>query len=420
MEVTLMRRRLLGAALCGAILAPLLVSAPAHADVVSGWDLFDAVPIEDESAVGYDEALFHHWIDADDDGCDTRSEVLQRDVDPQTRVSYSSGCTVDRGYWYGRWGGGSETFAADVRIDHTVDLAEAWRSGAHAWTPAEREAFSNDLGFPGSLHTEIPWTDQQKSDLDPAGWLPFADQDRCDYALEWVAVKWRWALAMDLDEAIALDEVLGTDGCGDDGVEVDAARAQPDPTRWPLVKIVYANTIYELVMGADGSVTPTPLTYERWRDFYGLAGFSVSATDFVKYPWSDTVYAVTFWPGGEARWQWTRVAYDEWRTAGFPAVRHAGWIKDSSYYQWGTSSELFVEGPDGVNHRLSYQEWSDSGFRSFDRRTDEGFMRLASSADIVRLTSIAGGQGYTLGYEEWREEAFPTPEVVQSIPGRGA
>jgi hypothetical protein len=191
-----------------------------------------------------------------------------------------------------------------------------------------------------------------------------------------------------------------------------AVPGPPEPT-WPLFKNAYSGTIYELV----NNRTPTPLTFERWRDVYRYKAPQATPTNYVKYPWSPTLYAVTFWPGGEPAWQWDRLGYDQWRTAGFPAPRNAGWIPGSYYYKWATSPELFVEGEDGVNHKLTAKEWRDSGYRSFVDRGNEGFMKLSWTSDIVRMTNIGAGHGYRIGLAEWREEAYPSPQVRKRIPG---
>jgi hypothetical protein len=182
-----------------------------------------------------------------------------------------------------------------------------------------------------------------------------------------------------------------------------------------LYKIVYDSTIYELVTNPDGTQTPVPLSYEKWRDVYGLQDPEPAATDFVKYPWSETVYAVTFWPGGESNWLWTPLTYPMWEAAKFPTPRIAGWIKDSYFYKWATSEELFVEGPDGVNHKLSYREWANSGFRGYFNRADEGFIKLSWAPELGRISSLSAGAGRPLGYSEWREEGFPAPLVVQHV-----
>ncbi len=200
---------------------------------------------------------------------------------------------------------------------------------------------------------------------------------------------------------------------GGDGVIEQAYYGTVVVPGWPLLKNAYSGTIYELV----NNRTPTPLTFERWRDVYGYKAPQATPTNYVKYPWSPTLYAVTFWPGGEGAWQWDRLGYDQWRTAGFPAPRNAGWIPGSYYYKWATSPELFVEGADGVNHKLTAKEWRDSGYRQFVDRRNEGFMKLSWTSDIVRMTNIGAGSGYRIGGAEWREEAYPSPQVRQRIPG---
>ncbi|RII89791.1 hypothetical protein DZF98_13315 [Clavibacter californiensis] len=186
-----------------------------------------------------------------------------------------------------------------------------------------------------------------------------------------------------------------------------------DQGRWQLYKTSFDGRIYELVDGQS----PRALSYETWRDVYDFRTPRAADTNFVKYAWSPTVYAVTFWPGGERAWQWTRLGYDQFARAGFPSVRNAGYIVNSYVYKWGTSADILVEGEDGVNHRLTGAEWRDMNYRPFVDRADEGFMRLSWTGDIVRMTSVSRGQGYKLGYGEWQAEAFPTPQVVQRING---
>lgn len=186
---------------------------------------------------------------------------------------------------------------------------------------------------------------------------------------------------------------------------------------FPLYRTAYDGTIYELVTYDDGSQVPEPISFEEWGAVYNYATPSDSPTDYVKYAWSNTVYAVTFWPGGEDRWSWQALDYGQWQSASFPFVRNAGWIKGSYYYKWATSNELFVEGQDGVNHKLTADEWRESGYRAFVDRANEGFQKLSWSPEIVRLTNLGGGQGYAINGNEWREEAFPTPQIVSRMTG---
>lgn len=191
----------------------------------------------------------------------------------------------------------------------------------------------------------------------------------------------------------------------------------PPVTKYPLYKIVYDSTIFEMVPDSSGTEIPRPLSYEKWRDVYNFQTPAAASTDFVKYPWSPTIYAVTFWPGGENNWMWTQLSLVQWQTAGRPTPRNAGWIKGSYYYKWGSSNELFVEGADGVNHKLTGAEWAASGYRSFVDRSNEGYLRLTWAPEIARMSSLSAGAGRPMGYNEWQEEAFPTPQAVQRITG---
>lgn len=184
-------------------------------------------------------------------------------------------------------------------------------------------------------------------------------------------------------------------------------------TTWSIYKTPYSSTIYELVNGT----TPTPLTYKRWSTVYGSATPGRTATDYVRYPWSPTIYAVTYWPGGESAWQWEALSFEQWRTAGSPTARAAGWIKGSYFYQWATSKDILVEGPDGINHALTNKEWADSGYRSFDVRKNEGFRKLSWAPEIVRYSDIAGGRGRAITGSEWSAEGFPRPETLTAAPG---
>lgn len=384
--------------------------------------LFDELAFQPEDvSSAYDRALFNHWVDADSNGCDTRQEVLA--TESRVPVTYSSGCTITAGDWYSWYDGASWTNPSDVDIDHLVPLQEAWQSGAYRWTPEQRQAYANDLGFGQSLEAVTDQVNQAKGAKDFAEWKPGAYLDaspNCEYAQAWVAVKWRWNLTVDSSERDALNAVLRPDAqCGSETLsrpdKMDTAGGAA--TQWPLYKIVYDSSIYEMIPNSAGGSTPVGLSYAKWRDVYAFQKPAPASTDFVKYPWSSSVYAVTFWPGGENYWMWTPLSYNQWVYAGYPAPRNAGWIAGSSYYQWGTSSEIFVKGPDGGIHALNYREWADSGFRSYTRRNNEGFVKLTWAPDLARMSDLDAGAGRPIGYAEWRDEGFPSPAAYQRFQG---
>ena len=191
------------------------VAAPAPPAAPTAASLLAGLTVSVENGAGYDRSYFRHWTDADGDGCDTRSEVLQDET--AVPVTYGNGCTVATGRWYSYYDAMTWTLASDVDIDHMVPLAVAWASGARDWTAIRREAYANDLTYPGSLVAVTDNVNASKSDRDPAEWLPAFE--RCRYAIEWVSVKYRWQLTIDPAEKTALDgQFAGT--CGQTPVTV--------------------------------------------------------------------------------------------------------------------------------------------------------------------------------------------------------
>lgn len=208
----------LTAALSGTVLG--LAPAPAHAATYSA-PLSQAVadlPVATESRAGYSRDLFHHWVDADGDGCDTRDEVLVSEAEEAPSVG--SSCALSGGRWFSYYDGVSQTSASALDIDHMVPLAEAWDSGAGSWSSADREAYANDLGDHRTLVGVTAAENRSKSDQDVAEWLPA--QQQCRYLREFVAVKHRWGLSVDSAEKSAMSSLA--EGCDDTTITVTLAR----------------------------------------------------------------------------------------------------------------------------------------------------------------------------------------------------
>ena len=149
-------------------------------------------------SVPYDRALYPHWSDTDGDCRDARQETLAAQSLVPVRWS-ADGCRVAAGLWLDRWSGSETQDPGTVDVDHMVPLGEAHRSGAHAWSPARREAFANDRAD-GQLMVLSARTNRSKADGDPLSWMPPRPSTWCRYVDGWLAVKRRWALDADLLE----------------------------------------------------------------------------------------------------------------------------------------------------------------------------------------------------------------------------
>jgi hypothetical protein len=211
-----------GLAAASLAVLPLTVSAPVHAaETLSLSEAIAAMPVADESREGYTRDAFRHWNSGDDptDGCNTRNEVLiDEAVEPPT---VGSRCSLSGGLWFSYYDQVWVTSASGLDIDHMVPLAEAWDSGASAWTAARREAYANDQGAATSLVAVTARSNRSKADQDPAQWLPPAAEVHCRYVAEWVGTKLRWSLAADDTEVAALAETAAA--CPDQNVTYEPA-----------------------------------------------------------------------------------------------------------------------------------------------------------------------------------------------------
>jgi len=161
---------------------------------------------------GYDRAKFGQaWADVDHNGCDTRNDVLRRDLGPRALKPGTNGCLVLSGTLHDPYLGrtiafvrGASTSSA-VQIDHVVPLSDAWQKGAQQWTTPKRTALAND---PLNLLAVDGLTNQQKSDGDAATWLPPNRAYRCPYAARQIAVKAKYGLWVTSAERDALRQIL--------------------------------------------------------------------------------------------------------------------------------------------------------------------------------------------------------------------
>jgi len=161
---------------------------------------------------GYDRDQFGSaWTDTDRNGCDTRNDVLARDLTAETFRAGTHRCVVLTGRLADPYTGKPITFAkaraSAIQIDHVVALSDAWQTGAFGWPAQRRLAFAND---PLNLLAVDGPTNQAKGDGDAATWLPPAKAYRCRYVARQVAVKAKYRLWVTPAERDALTRVLAS------------------------------------------------------------------------------------------------------------------------------------------------------------------------------------------------------------------
>jgi len=161
---------------------------------------------------GYSRDEFGHaWYDTDRNGCDTRNDVLRRDLRHFTLKAGTHGCLVLSGTLVSPYTADSVEFvrgtttSAAVQIDHVVALSDAWQKGAQRLSSASRTAFAND---PLNLLAVDRATNSAKGDGDAATWLPPSKRYRCDYVARQVAVKLKYHLWVTAAERDAFVRVL--------------------------------------------------------------------------------------------------------------------------------------------------------------------------------------------------------------------
>lgn len=159
------------------------------------------------------------WTDAVEvsgggNACDTRNDVLARDLKVTARVVTSScGQAVAAGTFISPYTGRSVGFrrgreSAAVQIDHLVPLSLAWDLGAAAWPQSRRWSFAND---PRNLVAVDAASNQAKSDYEPARWMPPLRGFHCQYAVQFVQVLVVYGLPIDAPSRATLERAL--DSC---------------------------------------------------------------------------------------------------------------------------------------------------------------------------------------------------------------
>lgn len=196
------------------VLICVLNISTAEAATSAAETLLDSLAVKGRAPkTGYTRAQFGQtWADVNRNGCDTRNDILKRDL---TNVLFRTGtrdCVVESGTLIDPYSGMTINFlkgnktSMEVQIDHVVSLSNAWQTGAFKLTLAKRTEFAND---PDNLLAVQGRLNSQKGDGDAATWLPPLKSYRCAYVSKQISVKAKYGLWVTAPEKAAMKTILG-------------------------------------------------------------------------------------------------------------------------------------------------------------------------------------------------------------------
>ncbi|MCU1542496.1 MAG: hypothetical protein JWM50_361 [Microbacteriaceae bacterium] len=210
------------------------------------------------------------WIDVDRNGCDTRNDILARDL---TNVTKSGTCKVLSGTLLSPYTATTIAFvrgddtSALVQIDHVVALSNAWQTGAQQLTQAQRISLAND---PINLLAVDGRSNTQKGDGDTATWLPSNTAVRCSYVARQVSVKATYGLWVAPAEHAAMARVLGD--CTSERAVTSPFTPAPAPAPAPVVAPAPAPVAAPGPVAAPAPAPAAPSVYYENCDAVRAAG----------------------------------------------------------------------------------------------------------------------------------------------------
>jgi hypothetical protein len=212
---------------------------PATARPGTALAILATLPVKGRAPkTGYDRARFGSaWTDdvsvqGGHNGCDTRNDVLRRDLRRVHLKPGTYGCVVLTGTLADPYTGTTIAFArgvgtsSEVQIDHVVALSNAWQTGGQQLSADRRQDLAGD---PLNLWAVQGRANMQKQDGDAATWLPSNKAIRCLYVARQVAVKHRYHLWVTPPERDAIARILGR--CTSEPLPTTARWATPAPDR---------------------------------------------------------------------------------------------------------------------------------------------------------------------------------------------
>lgn len=200
----------------------IVADAPAPAGPASASDAakalvqLESIPVKGRAPkTGYTRDEFGPaWSDTDHNGCDTRNDILARDLTNETFKPGTNDCVVTAGTLADKYTGTTLNFvrgqgtSSEVQIDHIVPLSDAWQKGAQRLSAVQRKQLANDAL---NLMAADGPTNSAKGDKDAATWLPPNRAFRCEYVARQTAVKAKYDLWVTQAEHDTIAGIL--EGC---------------------------------------------------------------------------------------------------------------------------------------------------------------------------------------------------------------
>jgi hypothetical protein len=188
------------------------------------------------SMAGYSRERFGPpWKDTDQNGCDTRDDILRLDL-RHIRYKAGSDCVIATGTLNDPYTGRRVSFvrgvgtSSAVQIDHVVALADAWRTGAREWSAARRLRYAND---PSVLLAVDGPANEAKGDDDASQWLLANRRFACAYVATQIFIKREYRLSVTRAEHDAILAALDDCGAHPKAPKLRSRTEQAQPSRRP-------------------------------------------------------------------------------------------------------------------------------------------------------------------------------------------
>ena len=215
MKSVFQRPSLVSAFIALVLLSPLTPRYSVSAAESKATDALNQLDVKGRAPkTGYERAAFGSpWSDVNRNGCDTRNDILFRDLRSIIFESQRDSCVIVSGILEDSYSGETIDFirgrssSLAVQIDHVVSLSNAWQTGAFSWGSAKRKEFAND---PLNLQAVKGSLNSQKGDGDAATWLPPNKSYRCSYVARQIAVKSWYGLWVTPPEKKAMIRILSS------------------------------------------------------------------------------------------------------------------------------------------------------------------------------------------------------------------